>query len=211
VRGQGVSDLVDGETELLELSGQENPVEVALVEGAVATSRARRALQDPAALVEPHRIDGNAGGLSELAYAHALVSHCEALPSRLDSGPCSRVYGSGMTKLLSITAQPGAHIACDMTEAEDTLAQRLLEYRRLFQHALLDRQSTPTATTFRLAAYPGITEWVLDLVRREAICCPFLSYEVDQVGEEIVWTTSGGLGAAEIAVLDDLAAPDPGR
>ncbi len=109
-----------------------------------------------------------------------------------------------MTKLLSITAQPDAPVACDMTGATDTLAQRLSEYRRLFGQALIDRESTATATTFRLAARPGITEWLLDLVRREAACCPFLSYEVDQVGEELVWRTSGGLGAAEMAVLGDL-------
>lgn len=111
-----------------------------------------------------------------------------------------------MTKLLSIAARPDAPAACDMTAAEDTLAERLAEYRRLFEHALLYRESTATATTFRLAARPGITEWVLDLVRREAACCPFLSYEVDEVGEELVWTTSGGVGAAEMAVLDDFLA-----
>jgi hypothetical protein len=115
-----------------------------------------------------------------------------------------------MTQLVSITARPDAPVACDLTGAEDTLAQRLSEYRRLFEHALLDRQSTATATTFRLAARPGVRDWVLDLIRREAACCPFLSYEVDQVGEELVWTTSGGVGASEMAVLDDfLADADP--
>ena len=100
-----------------------------------------------------------------------------------------------MTKLLSITAHPDAPVACDMTGAEDTLADRIAEYRRLFDHALLGRESTDTATTFRFAARPGVREWVLDLVRREAACCPFLSYEVDlEAGRrpEIVWTTSGG-------------------
>jgi hypothetical protein len=72
-----------------------------------------------------------------------------------------------MTKLLSITAHPHAPVACDMTVAEDTLAERLAEYRRLFDHALLGRDSTDTATTFRLAAGPGVRDWVLDLVRRE--------------------------------------------
>ena len=100
-----------------------------------------------------------------------------------------------MTKLLSITAPPDAPVACDMTAAEDTLADRLAEYRRLFDHALLGRESTATSTTFRFAARPGVREWVLDLVRREAACCPFLSYEVDLAGDEVVWTTTGGLGA----------------
>jgi len=66
-----------------------------------------------------------------------------------------------------------------MTDAEDTLAARIAEYRRLFEHALLGRESTDTATTFRFAARPGVREWLLDLARREAACCPFLSYEIE--------------------------------
>ena len=74
---------------------------------------------------------------------------------------------------------------------------------------MLNRETTATTVTFRLAARPGVIESVLDLVRREAACCPFLSYEVDQEGEEIVWTTTG-MGAADIAALDDvLAGADP--
>jgi len=111
-----------------------------------------------------------------------------------------------MTHLLSITAAPDAPVACDMTEAEDTLAERMAEYRRLFAHALLGRDSTDSSTTFRLAARPGVEDWVLDLVRREAACCPFLSYEVTHIAqagtEQIVWTTIG-LGTSDMAVLDE--------
>ncbi|MGH3347775.1 MAG: hypothetical protein ACRDO4_12410 [Nocardioides sp.] len=106
-----------------------------------------------------------------------------------------------MTTLLSITAHPEAPVACDMTGADDTLVDRLAEYRRLFEHALLSRESTDTTTTFRFAARPGVREWLLDLVRREAACCPFLSYEVADEGEQLVWTTTGP-GASEMAVLD---------
>jgi hypothetical protein len=123
----------------------------------------------------------------------------------LDHGPDSTVLD--MTNLLTINAVPDAPVACDMTSAEDTVVERLAEYRRLFDHALLGRESTPTSTTFRLAARPGVQDWVLDLVRREAACCPFLCYEVDHVaergGEHIVWTTTG-LGASDLAVLDDV-------
>lgn len=115
-----------------------------------------------------------------------------------------------MAKLLSITALPEAPVACDMAGAEDTLVGRLAEYRRLFDQALLAREFTDTTTTFRFAARPGVSDWVLDLVRREAACCPFLSFEVDQDGEEVVWTTSGGLGASEMAVLDELLAGGTG-
>jgi hypothetical protein len=108
-----------------------------------------------------------------------------------------------MTKLLSISATPDTPVACDMTAAEDTLAERLAEYRRIFDQALLGRESTETSTTFRLADRPGVRDWVLDLVRREAACCPFLSYEVDIDGEQIVWHTEG-LGVSDMAVLDDV-------
>ena len=47
-----------------------------------------------------------------------------------------------MTNLLSIQASPEAPVACDMTAAEDTLAERMAEYRRLFDHALAHREST---------------------------------------------------------------------
>jgi hypothetical protein len=108
-----------------------------------------------------------------------------------------------MAKLLSIVPRPDAPIACDMTTATDTLAERLAEYRRLFEHALTSRESTATATTFRFAARPGVREWVCDLAEREAACCPFLTYEIDEQGDEIVWTTSGGLGASEMAIFQE--------
>jgi hypothetical protein len=44
---------------------------------------------------------------------------------------------------------------------------------------------------------------VCDLAYREAACCPFLSYEIDQEGDEIVWTTTGGLGASEMVILEE--------
>ena len=50
---------------------------------------------------------------------------------------------------------------------------------------------------------PAYRDWVLDLVRREAACCPFLSYEVDIEDDHIVWTVSGGVGASDMALLDE--------
>ena len=57
-------------------------------------------------------------------------------------------------------------------------------------------------TTFRFAARPGVRDWVCDLAKREAACCPFLSYEIVEEDEKIVWTTAG-LGASDIAILDE--------
>ena len=115
-----------------------------------------------------------------------------------------------MTNLLSIQASPVAPVACDMTHAEDTLADRIAEYRRLFEHALVHRESTDSTTTFRFTDRPGVRDWVLDLVRREAACCPFLSYEVDLDGDHLVWQVSGGVGTSALAALDEfLAGADP--
>jgi len=121
----------------------------------------------------------------------------------LDYDPESSVVG--MTNLLAIQASPEAPVACDMTAAEDTLAERIAEYRRLFEQVLVHRESTDTSTTFRLADRPGVRDWVLDLVRREAACCPFLSYQVDVDDDYIVWRTSG-IGASDMAVLDEFLA-----
>jgi len=111
-----------------------------------------------------------------------------------------------MTVLLSIRPAPDAPIACDMRTASETLEERLAEYRRLFEHALIGRSSSSSATTFRFAVRPGVAEWVCDLARREAACCAFLSYEVVAEGDEILWTTSGGLGASEMAAIDEVLA-----
>jgi hypothetical protein len=108
-----------------------------------------------------------------------------------------------MTKLLSISAAPGAPVACDMTAARDTPAERLAEYRRLFDHALVDHEATASGTTYRLADRPGVREWVLDLTGREAACCPFLSIEVHSEAGHLVWCIEG-LGDADMAPLGDL-------
>ncbi len=108
-----------------------------------------------------------------------------------------------MTKLLSVSASPNAPVVCDMTAAQDTPAERLAEYRRLFEYALVDQEATATSTTFRLADRPGVREWVLDLTAREAACCPFLSIEVHSEAGHLVCHIEG-LGAADVATLGDV-------
>jgi hypothetical protein len=107
-----------------------------------------------------------------------------------------------MTTLLSLPARPDAPVACDMSAAEDTVPDRMAEYRRLFDQALIERTSTEATATFTLATHPGVREWVLDLVRREAACCPFLSYDVTTDADRIIWTISG----ADLDVLDEILA-----
>jgi hypothetical protein len=89
-----------------------------------------------------------------------------------------------------------------MTAAQDTPAERLAEYRQLFEHALVGQEATLTSATYRLADSPGVRTWVLDLMRREAACCPFLAMELHAEGDHLVWRIQG-LRTTDIATLRD--------
>jgi hypothetical protein len=117
-----------------------------------------------------------------------------------------------MTNALHIPARPDAPIACDMSTAGDTPAERLLEYRRLFERALLHRERRDDGVVFRFRSDHETREAVEDLARREAACCPFLDYRVETVGDEVIWTTTGDARAGVQAVLDAFhALPDHAR
>ena len=107
------------------------------------------------------------------------------------------------TQVLLIEAKPGAPIACDMTGAGDTAGERFAEYGRLFTHALTDRQRTSDGVVFTFAVKPGVTEWVADLARREAACCPFSTYDVTSDGVNVVWRTSSQADPIVQAFLDE--------
>ena len=100
---------------------------------------------------------------------------------------------------MHIPARPDARIACDMTTAIDTPAERLELYRRLFAEALARRERLDGAVVLTFRADARAT--VEDLVRREAACCPFLDYRVETIGHDVVWTTTG-----DASVLDLLYA-----
>ena len=113
------------------------------------------------------------------------------------------------TNILTIPATPDAAIVCDLTDAPDTPEERLAEYGRLFAHALVARDRLDTVVAFTFAAKPGVADWIVDLVRREAACCPFFAYTIDDRDTEIVWTTSTEVGPAGQAILDEFfAGPD---
>lgn len=105
-----------------------------------------------------------------------------------------------------IPASPDAPVACDMTTAPDTLEERVAEYGRLLAHALVARERTDRAVVLTFAAKPGVREWIVDLVAREAACCPFCSYGVQHRDGQIVWSTSTDAGPAAQAMLDELYA-----
>jgi hypothetical protein len=119
-----------------------------------------------------------------------------------------------MTNALHIPAQAGVPIACDMSTAEDTPDERLAEYGRLFERALVRRERGQDAVVFVFRAEPEVSETVESLARREAACCPFLEFRVEAVGGEVVYEMSrpaaSGEQPAEVdAILDALyALPD---
>jgi hypothetical protein len=85
-------------------------------------------------------------------------------------------------------ADPAAPVACDMSGADDTPAERRAAYRALFERALLGRDRGRGSVTLRFCRGEHAT--VEELARREAACCPFLDYRVEAVGDEVVWTIS---------------------
>ena len=93
-----------------------------------------------------------------------------------------------MTELLHIAAMPGAPIACDMSTAPDTPAERRAAYDRLFARALISRDERDDGVVFRLRADGHTRAELEELTRREAACCPFADYRLEAAGEELIWT-----------------------
>jgi hypothetical protein len=110
-----------------------------------------------------------------------------------------------MTDTMHLPATPDAPIACDMRTASDTPEERIAEYGRLFDRALLRRERRAGSVVFWFTADARAA--VESLARREAACCPFLDYRVEPAGQDVVWTITGGREAG--AVLDEFhALPD---
>ena len=96
----------------------------------------------------------------------------------------------GMSDLLHIPARLDAPVACDMRTAVDTPDERIREYARLFESALVGRERRPGSVVLTFRADPDVRAWVEEMVRREAACCPFVDYRVETVGDEVIWTTT---------------------
>jgi hypothetical protein len=94
-------------------------------------------------------------------------------------------------------------IACDMTGAPDTPEERLAEYGRLFEAALVSRERSDAEITMRLRADEGVEAWVRDLSAREKACCPFFDFEVTAAGDEIVWHATVIDDPIARAILDE--------
>jgi hypothetical protein len=81
-------------------------------------------------------------------------------------------------------------IACDMSGAPDTPAERRAEYARLFAQALVGRERDAAGIRFRFRAEPGLEDWVRDLADREKACCMFFDFTVSAREDEIWWHAS---------------------
>ena len=78
-------------------------------------------------------------------------------------------------------------VACTLTGTPGAFAERMAEYRRLFQDHLTGRSRTAPGIRFRFRAEPGVEDWVRDLARRETACCGFFVFTVTADGQEIRW------------------------
>ncbi len=93
-----------------------------------------------------------------------------------------------MSDVLHIPARPDAPVACDMRTAVDSPEERVREYGRLFEHALVGRERRTDSVVLKFRA--EARAWVDDLARREAACCPFVDYRVETVSDAVIWTTT---------------------
>jgi hypothetical protein len=107
-----------------------------------------------------------------------------------------------MTDVLHIPAQLDAPVACDLSSAADTAEERLADYQRQFERALLRRERREDGVVFAFRADGGTREALHDLARREAACCPFMDYRVEAIGDELIWATSYPLTGTERAGVD---------
>jgi hypothetical protein len=102
-----------------------------------------------------------------------------------------------------IAGTPEALVACDMSTAPDTPAERIAEYGRLFGQHLVGRERTAEGIRFRLRAEDGVEEWVRDLSAREKACCPFADFGIAAVDGEIRWDISVTDDETARAVLEE--------
>jgi hypothetical protein len=95
-------------------------------------------------------------------------------------------------------------VVCDMTDAPDTDAERLAEYRRLFtQPAFLGRERTSDGIRFRFRAEPGLEAWVRDLAAREKACCAFFAFDITAEGDEVRYDVAVTDNEAARAILEE--------
>jgi hypothetical protein len=94
-------------------------------------------------------------------------------------------------------------VACTLTATPGAFAERMAEYRRLFQEYLAGRSRTGPGIRFRFRAEPGVEDWVRDLARREKACCAFFDFCVTADGQDVNWDASVADDDAARHALDE--------
>ena len=84
----------------------------------------------------------------------------------------------------------GPPIVCDMTDATDTLAERLDAYRRIFGSSLIGRERTADGIRFRFRAEEDLEDAIAELAAREKACCAFFHFTITRHQDEVWWDTS---------------------
>jgi hypothetical protein len=107
-----------------------------------------------------------------------------------------------MNTLMHLPGRTDVPIACDMTSAEDTPDERMAEWRELFDQALLRRERHADSVSLYFRNEPAMREQLLDLVRREHACCPFLDLRISSAGDELIWTTTNVLEGDDRAEIE---------
>ena len=105
-----------------------------------------------------------------------------------------------MPTIFSRPAAPAAPLICTGDQGQARL--QIDGYRSAFQH-LLHVDAIPHGFRWTFRAQPGLAEQLRGLAEREADCCRFMSFELTDEGDRIVWETTGDASAAP--VIDELA------
>jgi hypothetical protein len=75
---------------------------------------------------------------------------------------------------------------CDLTQAPDSVTERLAAYRDLFA-AMVDREDRDRGFRFRFAADRVDLSLLRELVARERACCAFLTSSVTTEAGQVWW------------------------
>ena len=96
-------------------------------------------------------------------------------------------------------------VVCDLSDAPDTAAARVAEYRRLLEGHLIERSVIDGVVRFRFRADEGVEAWVRDLMAREQRCCQFFEFAVHAADGDVIWDASVGDDETAKAMLAEWA------
>ena len=104
------------------------------------------------------------------------------------------------------TPDTSAPIVCNMTDAPDTLPDRMAEYEELFRLHLIDRERDGNVARFRFRNADGVEDRLRAVSVLEHDCCRFFGFSVRAVGHEVWWEVSITDSEAAGPILDEFYA-----